>query len=558
MNMKKTVSLLLSAILLLGCLILPVHAAAYPESRHNYADNSCDIQSYTYPGEPEGLFITFSSSTFFKSSQQLHVLEGEDVTEEQLREFAENGYVKTPGDYLTIEYGDGLLYGVFTGSELAGKTIYVPSDTFRLILVSDKTGNSYGYRITKISTEAPANSAIVNFYAEDGVITTPFNDGEYLQLHNAYRNKVTGNKALIGWRAEDGSEYYYNNEPENDDFFDYPEFDWDAYHAGEISYDEYEEYNDARNAAYYHWRYETDLVLEAGKLYNLTPIYCYAAIRPDETYSFTNSASVFEVEGIGYYYTDEHFYRNYLNYGVAFALSPLAPVAALACTAVTAVWPTLEFNGSCCGFPITVLMQHYGKIDLLKEQNVSTVSELKPTREMISLLNFYNVQAAPCALTNNMGIEAGTKDFSRQLKKLYNTVAGGTPVYFEYLYGDQHIIKSVFTLDFGEISGAHGVLITAAYTDDRGNHILLGDNNMRSTYCKGTPQVYYINSDFTKMYNDFNDECKCFSWSADVDRYETFKADGISNPFSWHISFFRNIFENLMEMFRDWLTSFFG
>lgn len=557
--MKKILCILLSAVLLTGCLLLPASAAgAYPESRHNYEDNCCDIQSYTYPGEADGVFITFSTSTFLKTGQRVHVLEGEDVTDEQLLEFAENGYVLTGGDHLTVEYGDGQLYGVFTGSELTGKTIYVPSRTFRLILVSDKTGNAYGYRVTDVSAEAPADTAIVNFYTEDGVVTAAFADGAYLQLHNAFRNKVSGNKAIIGWHLEDGREFYYNNEPKNKEFFDYPAFDWDAYYRGDIGYDEYEEYYDARNAAYYHWRYETDLVLEGGKLYNLTPIYCYAAIRPDETFSFTNSTDVFEVDGIGYYYTDEHFYRQYLNYGAAFALTPLAPLASAACVAVTVVWPTLEFNGSCCGFPIAVLMQHNGKIDLLKEQNVSTVSELKPTEDMISLLNFYNVQAVPCELTNNMGLEVGTKDFTRQLKKLYDTVAGGKPVYFEYLYGDQHILRSVFRLDIDKISAVHGILITAAYTDDKGNHILLGDNNMYSSYCKGNPQVFYINSDFTKFYDDFDDECKCFSWSADVDRYETFKADGVSNPFSWHISFFKNIFENLFELITDWFRTLFG
>ena len=97
------------------------------ESEHNYA-NSSDV-TYTYTCEDEG------ASTY-----------GIAVT------FSDYTYVESGYDYLYIYDGDDNLLGTYTGSTLAGQTVYVPqSDTVKVRLVSDSSVNYYGFAVTDVT-----------------------------------------------------------------------------------------------------------------------------------------------------------------------------------------------------------------------------------------------------------------------------------------------------------------------------------------------------------------------------------------------------------------------
>lgn len=552
--MKKTFSLALVLALLFSLLGLPVNAAnLYPESSHNYKNNTTDVQTYTCPGSPDGMYVTFSASTFTEESDVTTTIMGE-LTEEMLTEFAQKGYFNKPGDTIRIEYGSGFLYGEFQGSQLSGKTIYIPSDTMTITLISDAAVTGYGYKITRISTTLPANQAMVIYDVNGDKYPVNYTAGDSLELHYNFQNKIIGNKAIIGWQTADGKQLWYRNYENDDEGFDYPSPDYTAYKNGEITYAEYRAQWDAYDKAYNEWAYGVDLKLEGGKTYVLTPIYCNVSIRSDEVYSFTNSSRYFCNQVDGYYFTDDDFYQQYLNYGMTFALSPLAPVGAIACTVLTAVWPTIEWSGSCCGFPLTVLLQHNGKIDMLSGQGVDCVRDLVPDETVISRINFYNSQAVAGFPTDNMGLKRGTKDYTRQLKKLFKTVESGKPVYLEYYSNDGHILLNILHLDFDMISMAHGVLLTGAYTDADGNHVILGYNNNSSNYYKGYTDVYTINKDFTDIYDNYGSLLDGFSWNADISYLDSFPIKGIPNPFAWHIEFLKNIFTNLIEILRE----FFG
>ena len=92
------------------------------ESPHNYPDNCNDFWVYTIPGA-EKLLVTFDAQTKI-----------------------EDGF-----DYLYAYDAEGNQVGEYTGTELAGKTITIPSDTVRLKLVSDDSGNEWGFKVSSIT-----------------------------------------------------------------------------------------------------------------------------------------------------------------------------------------------------------------------------------------------------------------------------------------------------------------------------------------------------------------------------------------------------------------------
>lgn len=104
------------------------HIVASPEeleSPHNYENNCSDFWVYTQEGA-EGLQVTFDARTNIE----------EDF------------------DYLYIFRADGEQVGMYTGTELAGQTIYVPGDTVKIQLVSDNAGNEWGFKVSDITAGA--------------------------------------------------------------------------------------------------------------------------------------------------------------------------------------------------------------------------------------------------------------------------------------------------------------------------------------------------------------------------------------------------------------------
>ena len=94
------------------------------ESDHDY-DNNLD-KEYTYTWKAAGTFgmaLTFDEQTA-----------------------VENGY-----DFITISDGAGNVLGKYTGTELAGATVYVPqTDTVKIKLTSDQSGVKWGFKVTNV------------------------------------------------------------------------------------------------------------------------------------------------------------------------------------------------------------------------------------------------------------------------------------------------------------------------------------------------------------------------------------------------------------------------
>ncbi len=100
---------------------------AYPESVHPYLPNVDETQTYTEPGSPANIWVTFDAQTE-----------------------VESGY-----DYIYIYTGADVLVGTYTGTALAGKTVSVSGDTVKVRLTSDGSVQEWGYAVAAVSITEP-------------------------------------------------------------------------------------------------------------------------------------------------------------------------------------------------------------------------------------------------------------------------------------------------------------------------------------------------------------------------------------------------------------------
>ncbi|MCD8365699.1 MAG: InlB B-repeat-containing protein, partial [Clostridiales bacterium] len=101
---------------------------ALPESDHNYANSEDTTWSYTLEGATNGVYVTFDAQTK-----------------------TESGY-----DYIYIYDGDDNEVGKYTGTELAGATVYVPTATVQIRLTSDSSANYWGFELTSVTAAEEA------------------------------------------------------------------------------------------------------------------------------------------------------------------------------------------------------------------------------------------------------------------------------------------------------------------------------------------------------------------------------------------------------------------
>ena len=523
--MKKSIAVVLAAALILCSLAFsPAAQDAYPQSAHAYANNTSQTWEYIYPGDADALYVTFSADTFFHPQSQYYTIT-DDTPETNVRKFYEDGFYTTDGDTLTICDADGRAQGCYTADELSGAAVRVSGNRFSLTLRTDHAGTAYGFRVIDVSPVPPKSHAQILFQIGDTTIERLLRDGDTILLPRRYSFlQSDDHRILVGWQTADGRKAYYNsrNIPWND----------------VLAYDS-------------DW---TDITAESGRQYVFTPVWCKIGIDRTEVFSFLNSESVFHADVDGYLYTRSHFLRFLANWFGTFALSPFAPLAAVGCMYLTLFWPTQYFVGSCCGFPIAVLLQHYGKLDLLSPQGASCVADLEPDDLVQSTINYYNNQAVACHFVNHVAINPGGKEYTAQLQALYRTLEQGTPVYLE-IYGESHPLKRILTGDFSDVVGdVHGVLLTGAYTDTQGNHVLIAYDNNSSLYPSGRCDTLSIDPDFTQLSGQiffFSEETlNGFSWSESVSQFDSFKTQGISNPFAWHLQFWKNL-PSLVRQIRE-------
>ena len=495
--MKNTAKkFIASAVIISIILTFGTTAAAandiYPESEHNYQNSLNQQWHYDY-GEPaEGLFITFSDKTSLEKPTKKY----QTIISGPNGEVIGGGIMKETkaGDKLIVT-ADGYSHTA-TGKDLAGKTLYIPGNSFDIKLVSDSSVTDYGFSIDRISDTAPDDVAVITYECCDvcgGKDIFCYNQGEKIYVQTElYCNK--DNSAFVSWITEDGKEYEEGEE----------------------------------------MKFES-AALRARRIPLL--------LGSDEVWSFSNSDPYFDPDyNGGYYLTTEDFFTMQKNIYRVFGIGVL-PAIGLSIALTT--YPDWYWNGSCYGMASTAFLQHYGEIDMLENRSEKSLSELTNEDDIVSQINYYQWALSGSFLCENFSLDKGTKMYSKQLKDMFDSVSEGNIVLLTYYTGET--IKT----------SGHAVLLTGAYTQKDGTKVLVAyDCNEDVDYTsKAFEQRFYIDPDFTTLKRGYDYPTKWtseygeFNWTDDYRHFEAFDLYETGSVLPWYAHYFSQLGKLVKNLF---------
>ena len=482
------------ALFLCAALLLPGFAAAaetYPESPHPYQNGVTDVCTYTCPGADRGVFVTFSEDTWVQPYETRIVTVTPGHDEFTVGDLISH-WVRT-GDYIAVLDGARRTVGTYSGDGLAGRTVYVPTASFEILLNADADVNGYGYRVTEVRAATKNEVRKITYHAGvDGITQSVL---------------CSRTADAVFWDECDFDASYVTR-----DGFAFS--GWSAVPGGNVVYD--------AGAA----------VPEGAGDLHLWAVWTPLRLKSDEVLSISNSAWYFERDGReNYYMTAEDYRAMQLNLYRTYGLGPVpSPVLSV----VLATYPDWEWQGSCYGLSTVVALQHLGMIDLFKLQpEAETVSDLRADDALISRVNYYQSQAATSWLTENKAYVPGAPDYAAQLRRLYESVAAGNLVLFTFYPGQPFITTG------------HTVLFTGAYARADGSRVLICyDCNDAWAYLREDyDSRFVISADFTSMEGDWY-EVEAFNWTDDFTQFGPFDADGEgSSPLNWYQALLRHILD---------------
>ncbi|MCR5782121.1 MAG: hypothetical protein K6G90_05220 [Clostridia bacterium] len=489
---SKTLSFIsaLLCVCLIACTLPAVSAdAVLPESSHPYVNGARDVKTYSDQSAVRGLFVTFSDDTWVQPYEN-HWIVKSGHSYENVDDLI--SHLIRSGDLITVYDGDHRTVGTYSGDSLAGKTLYIPTSSFEIVLNADADINGYGYRVTDVRPAGPDDVRSITYHSGfNGLSETVF----------VPRNT----KGYFREQCEiDGEEYLR-------DAFAFS--GWSSEQGGGVEYDP-----DGRIPA------------EMGDC-DLWAVWTPLSLKSEEVLSFSNSGWYFEDDGRGNYYLTEKDYRAmqlnlYKNFG-------LGPVPGPVISAVLATYPNWEWQGSCYGMSTVIALQHFGQIDLLPMQNVTSVSELEADDELISRINYYQSQAATSWLTENKAYNIGSVSYRAQLRRICETVAAGNTVLFTF-YPDKA---------FTEIG--HTVLFTGCYTKADGSHVLIAyDCNDAWSYLDGYYDDHFtVAADYSAITDDWDDDIGAFNWTDRFNQFSSFDPSLKGSPITWYAALLRHFIE---------------
>ncbi len=498
---KRIISALLSVLMLSLMMIMPVNAGTdLPESKHDYENNSYEQWHYEYKGNAKGLYLTFSGKTTFSEGGYFCDAHPDGcIYDDMMDEYYEdpcdeNSKFHTISDMLYIVFDNNYEFA-FTGDELSGRTIYIPRTSFDIILYSDDYSTDYGFKITRIAPTLPDYETAYRYNFGDGshYIEVGYGDN---YLNWELRNYIVDGEAIIGWKTEDGEQYFY-------------------------------EWNDG--------------LPDRSGMIDLYPITTPVALLPEDVYGFTNSERYMLVNGEDrHFFTPEHKARLHESLEVAAAGSYLKLPAAIL-SLVFKDYDQWDWAGSCIGFANTVCLQKKGILDVVSTQeDAECMRDLVPDAELISLINYYNAHSAASLITKNKGLIPGTKDYTRQIKNLVESVREGNLVLFEFY---PYALENNFNY-------YHGIVFTGAYTLPDGRHVLLYYDENYDGYAYGFPESTIVAADYSSIegYED-----AMFFWT---DEFECYKSLDVNGDYD-DGTYFKDAFEaHIAETVSFWLEEY--
>ncbi len=513
-NFSKFLSILLAIVTVFS--FTPMLAGAadslYPESEHHYQNNFVKEWYYEHPEKVEGLYVTFSDKTSF-DDYPYYVIKGDGTVFDYERypfgpAVWQPDYISEPknGDYLSIytDPSEKDSPDCYTGSDLAGKTIYIEGSHFYITLETDEYITAYGFKIDRIADTPPEDVAVITYNiceicGNKAVLIYGEDEEIYTQNFSFAWHKTDdcpgADKAFIGWVNEEG-ELLPDYEP-----LDFASAEFKA------------EY----------------IPLLLGR---------------SEVFGFRNDYESFDIDPNGKYFMNKEdkrmAIRNLFKAFPAFVSLPLT-VGFLSLS-------NTEWIGSCYGMSTAVFLQHYGVIDLLDGTEATCVRDLTATPDLVSTINYYQCNSYIKNIGENLAfspVEGGSEEakieYSKQLKNMFESVENGNIVMFGYY------------TDILAMTGGHSVLLTGAYTASDGTHVLIAyDNNYAADYNGNYSTTrFYIDPDFTEM-NDGLEPIDVFSWTDDYNHFKVLNKDGNSDYDKSEMN--RYFFEKTMQLIRSLFT----
>ena len=485
--MKKIIALILAIAIVFSASSLSfakeynyIYASdeVYPESAHDYPDDTFCTWEYTLTSGAQGLFITFSQETLL--SDEYNYVESEYGT-----------YSSYDNIYISYPKGDSWEYisTDFRGNQLSGKTFYIPSNRFRITLSADAEDSAFGFSFDEISTEPPEDKTIIRYHytSTDKIDNyTIANDEAEIEDIDGLRN---GNLIFAGWSTEPDGE--------------------SEYVAGQM--------------------------LENGKTHDLYAVWSEPIIAFEDSFSFRNSdvGNVYPAED-DYYMTDSHYKMMIGNLFKNFGIGPIpAPIVAV----VLATYPSWEHKGSCYGIATSVFLQYYGEIDFLEGTGASKMNEVELDGEIISRINYYQALCASSYLCENLAPLPGTPVYAEQMKNMFETVESGKPVLFSYYSsGSPYLVSAghtvVFTGAFTDNNGNHYLVACDSnygYSEGECHYYRLSSDFTEIYDCRRAPDSF----DDSKIGG--------FNWTADYKHFGSFDIGGNGSPDAWYTVFLGHI-----------------
>lgn len=266
----------------------------------------------------------------------------------------------------------------------------------------------------------------------------------------------------------------------------------------------------------------------------LWPVLIDPILGGDEIFYFNNSSWYFETEDYdGYYMNDADKSALQRNLWKTFGIGPFpTPVLSI----VLATLPKWDWQGSCYGISTVTALQHFGIINVLDiAEDAECMLAVEPDDALRSFINYWQANAATSWLTENKSARNGN---AKQLKAMYEAVKAGKLTMF------------TFYQDKAFVSTGHTVLLTAAFDDKDGNHVIITyDCNSPSTYYNGYYSTRLVIAPDYSSATYRGDSFGAFNWTSNFEQFESFLPDGTGKTAHWYNAFFAHIKEMFSIVF---------
>ncbi len=621
--MKRTLSVILAMVMLVTALVLPVQAEEFIlESEHPYEGGVSSMYVYEYDTQDDGFFVTFDEKTSltpdgwrttpqpdwtmedvyenyvegdvifvyqnYREISYAHLADDEDALFEFIDYCSEMGYDCIDRERLVLYgYDDTVCY---SGTELAGKSLYINGDYLAVELVSCSEITDYGFAVDYIGTEVPDGASYVHYNIGEESYYDLFTEGEGLFVNSRWIDYLDSepNYVITGWATEpDGEKVYdsigYIEDGETETNFIpyskenielYPIFERAVYSITYV-YDDYSDQDffavdeeiyispyfalfvdtilfkgwsedkDATEAEYFPGE-----ILEEKRDYVLYPVMATLnepLIGLDECWNFDNYSG----EAMNAEAKYEMMIRNAVK---TWAINPALWVPAALYTSYISKEIVKPTGGHCFGMALTVILNHYGYIDLLEGREESCVADLPHDEYTDTIIHYYHTIQTQGVLCDQVATENNTDLYRIQLKNMCESLKAGNVVQLSPSWNNLNMTDVIEkTIDFG----GHSMALVAVSeipavqlfpdSDNEENVdiyktgvvcdkvITLYDSNYPGQY-----KYIYVAEDYSYMIYE-GQVYGAFRWGDDFSHFESFDHEGNSNHLSWHIAFIKNI-----------------